>query len=424
MSSPSSQTDIAIRNLDALLEVATQIGAVIDLDELLELIVSKTTSVMDAERSSLFCYDPQTNELWSRVAEGLGSEELRFPAEQGIAGETLTTRKIINIPNAYEDARFNPSFDKATGFKTRSVLSVPLITAGGNVVGVVQVLNKSNGEPFGPDDEKLLMALGTQAAVAIQRSQLVQVQLEQQKTHEALRLAAEIQMNMLPRNDEAFLKQKRLEVASYLKPAKEVGGDFYDYFLVDENHLAVVMGDVSDKGIPAALFMAITKTLIKSVARNGLKPDQVLRQVNDDLLLQSDSGMFVTIFLGIIDISSGEVAYANGGHGSPYQVTPSGDVVKFQPVPGIALGVTDAIEFGAGMTHLATGNYLVTYTDGVNEAMDEDGAEYGYGRLEELLNQKFDSSTLVIEAILDDVDAFVQKAPQSDDLTVLVYRHL
>ena len=90
----------------------------------------------------------------------------------------------------------------------------------------------------------------------------------------------------------------------------------------------------------------------------------------------------------------------------------------------IALGVTDAIEFGAGMTHPATGNYLVTYTDGVNEAMNEDGAEYGYGRLEELLNQKFDSSTLVIEAILDDVDAFVQKAPQSDDLTVLVYRHL
>ncbi len=422
VSATSSQSNIAIRNLDALLEVATQMGEVIELDELLKLIVAKTTSVMDAERSSLFCYDPQSNELWSRIAEGLGNEEIRFPAEQGIAGETLSTRKIINIPNAYEDSRFNPSFDEATGFKTRSVLSVPLITASGNVVGVVQVLNKSNGEPFSPDDEKLLMALGTQAAIALQRAQYILIQLEQQKTHEALRLAAEIQMNMLPKNDEPFLKEKQLEVASYLKPAKEVGGDFYDYFLVDDNHLALVAADVSDKGVPAALFMAITKTLIKSVSRTGLEPGQILREVNDNLLLQNDSGMFVTVFLGIIDLSTGEVVYANGGHGLPYQVGPSGEVTKFEAVGGIALGVTDTIEFGSGKTTLAPGNFLVTYTDGVNEAMDEAGAEYGYDRLEKLLQQNFDSCAIMVQTMLDDVEAFVKKAPQSDDLTLLAYR--
>ena len=423
MAAARVQPDIAVRNLNALLEVATQMGKVIDLDELLELIVTKTTSVMDAERSSLFCYDPQTHELWSKIAEGLGSEELRFPAEQGIAGETLVTRKIINIPNAYQDSRFNASFDESTGFTTRSVLSAPLITGEGDVAGVVQVLNKTSGEPFSPDDEKLLMALGTQAAVALQRSQLFQVQLEQQKTHEALRLAADIQMNMLPRDDEPFLSRKNLEVASYLRPAKEVGGDFFDYFLVDDGHLALVIGDVSDKGIPAALFMAITKTLIKSVARTGLKPDQILRQVNNDLLLQNESGMFVTIFLGIVDLNSGEVAYANAGHGHPYQVRTSGEVIKFEAVDGIALGVTDMIDFGAGVAHLTPGSFLVAYTDGVNEAMDAEDAEYGYERLEALLHKKMENSTSLVQAMTSDVESFVKQAPQSDDLTVLVYRH-
>ena len=423
MAAASPQPDTAIRNLNALLEVATQMGQVIDLDELLELIVTKTTSVMDAERSSLFCYDPQTHELWSKIAEGLGSEELRFPAEQGIAGETLATRKIINIPNAYLDSRFNPSFDEATGFTTRSVLSAPLITGEGDVAGVVQVLNKTSGEPFSSDDEKLLMALGTQAAVAIQRSQLFQVPLEPQKTQEALRLAADIQMNMLPRDDEPFLSRKNIEVASYLRPAKEVGGDFFDYFLVDEDHLALVIADVSDKGIPAALFMAITKTLIKSVTRTGLKPDQILRQVNDDLLLQNDSGMFVTIFLAIVDLSSGEVAYANAGHGHPYQVTSSGEVIKFEAVGGIALGVTDMIEFGAGVVHLTSGSFLVAYTDGVNEAMDAEDAEYGYERLEALLHNKIENCASLLQAITSDVESFVKQAPQSDDLAVLVYRH-
>ncbi len=424
MSTSPTQSNIANRNLDALLEVATQMGAVIDLDELLELIVTKTTSVMDAERSSLFCYDPQTNELWSRIAEGLDSAEIRFSAKQGIAGETVSTQKIINIPNAHEDDRFNPAFDASTGFVTKSILSVPLITTDGNVVGVVQALNKSNGEPFSSDDEKLLLALGTQAAIALQRAQYIQIQLEQQKTHEALRLAAEIQMNMLPKSDEAFLKEKQLDIASYLKPAKEVGGDFYDYFMVDEDHLALVAADVSDKGVPAALFMAITKTLIKSVARTGLKPGQILREVNENLLMQNDAGMFVTVFLGIVDLSTGDVIYANGGHGLPYQVSPSGEATKFEAVGGIALGISDMIEFGSGRTVLAPGNFLVTYTDGVNEAMDPVDAEYGYDRLESLFKQNFDSSAMMVQTILDDIEAFVNNAPQSDDLTLLVYRHL
>ena len=149
-----------------------------------------------------------------------------------------------------------------------------------------------------------------------------------------------------------------------------------------------------------------------------------MRQVNNDLLLQNESGMFVTIFLGIVDINSGEVAYANAGHGHPYQVTSSGDVIQFEAVNGIALGVTDMIEFGAGTAQLAPGSFLVTYTDGVNEAMDAGEAEYGYDRLGNMLQNKFDNCAIMVRAILDDVESFVQKAPQSDDLTLLVYRHL
>ena len=151
-----STTSREVRNLNALLEVSRALGAEMHLDSLLPVIIQKTTEVMDAERSSLFIYDSDTDELWSKVAEGLDEKEIRFPSGIGIAGDVAKSLKTANIPDAYDDDRFNPEFDKQTNFRTKSVLCMPMKTRKGELIGVIQVLNKTDGGVFLEQDEVLL----------------------------------------------------------------------------------------------------------------------------------------------------------------------------------------------------------------------------------------------------------------------------
>ena len=180
------------------------LGAEMQLDNLLPVIISKTTEVIDAERSSLFIYDEETNEMWSKVAEGMDSKEIRFPVGVGIAGDVAKTLKTVNIPDAYKDNRFNPAFDKETNYRTKSILCMPMLNNEGALVGVVQVLNKKDGSTFDDKDESLLEALSVQAGVAIQRARLLDAFVEKQRIQESLKLAADIQMGMLPKDFPAF----------------------------------------------------------------------------------------------------------------------------------------------------------------------------------------------------------------------------
>ncbi|MEE9420564.1 MAG: SpoIIE family protein phosphatase, partial [Desulfatiglandaceae bacterium] len=307
-----------IRNLNALLEVAKVMGKEIQLDSLLHIIVHKTTEVMEAERSSLLLYDEEKDELWSKVAEGIEVKEIRFPAHTGIAGDVIKTRQVANIPDAYHDPRFNPDVDKHSGFKTKAVLCMPIITSQGKLLGALQVLNKVSGDTFNREDESLLEALVAQVAVALDRAQLVEAFLEKKRIEEALKLAHDIQMGLLPKTFPPFPDKPQIDLHASILPAKGVCGDFYDFFFVDEDHLCFVIADVSGKGIPAAFFMAVTQTLIKIRSARESPPCQTLMKVNNDLYQQNETGMFVTIFYGMLNIRTGELTYSNGGHNPPY----------------------------------------------------------------------------------------------------------
>ena len=414
-----------VRNLDALLEVSRALGAEMHLDSLLPVIIEKTTEVMDAERSSLFIYDSDTDELWSKVAEGLDEKEIRFPSGIGIAGDVAKSLKTANIPDAYDDDRFNPEFDKQTNFRTKSVLCMPMTTRKGELIGVIQVLNKTDGGVFLDQDEVLLEALCTQAGVAIVRARLTEAFLEKQRIEESLKLAADIQMGMLPSTFPAFPERKDFDLYAGIIPAKEVGGDFYDFFLIDKKHLCFVIGDVSGKGIPAALFMALTKTQIKASSSRRRTPGDVLFRANNDLCHENESGMFCTLFYGILDTETGEMIYANAGHNPPYQVRPDGDASQIEPTGGIALGVMDEMPFETSTLILSKGDSIYLYTDGVNEAMNEKDEEYSYERLEAFLTDSTEASVSeTVEASLDSVKVFAGTAPQSDDITVLIIKYL
>ena len=207
-------------------------------------------------------------------------------------------------------------------------------------------------------------------------------------------------------------------------PAKEVGGDFYDFFLIDDDHLCFVIGDVSGKGVPAALFMAVTKTHVAASTIPGKEPSDILIRANDELCKDNDQGMFCTIFYGILNTKTGEVRYSNGGHNPPYLVRADGSNEQLEGTEGIALGVMDGMDFGVNTFTLGKGEAIYLYTDGVNEAMDDGGNEYSYERLEEFLKRsKGQSTTDIVNGSLDDVRDFVKNAEQSDDITVLTVRY-
>ena len=407
------------RNLNALLRVSKALATEIRLDDLLQVIVEEAAGVLDADRATLFLYDESRDELWSKTTQRLEIEEIRVPLGVGIAGTVAKTRTPINIPDTYADARFNPNFDKETGYRTRSILCMPLIGAGDRLIGTIQVLNKKDQEVFNERDESLLEGVSAHITVALERARLVEAYVEKERMEEALRLAHDIQMNMLPKNFPPFPERHEFDVFAAIVPAKEVGGDLYDFFFIDDDHLCFAVGDVSGKGVPAALFMAVTKTLFKATAGNGGTPGEILARLNIEICRDNESCMFVTVFCGILNIRTGEVDYSNGGHNLPYYLHQSG-VSPLDNTGGRALGLVEQSPYATGRLMLAPGEALLLYTDGVTEAMDLSETLYSDQRLEQFLTLNRGSSPRqMIGDLVADVKRFASGAPQSDDITAL-----
>ena len=407
------------RNLNALLKVSKALATEIRLDDLLQVIVEEAAEVLDADRATLFLYDESRNELWSKTTQRLEIKEIRVPLGVGIAGTVAKTRTPINIPDTYADARFNPNFDKETGYRTRSVLCMPLIGDGDRLIGAIQVLNKKDQEVFNEADESLLEGVSAHITVALERARLVEAYVEKERMEEALRLAHDIQMNMLPKNFPPFPDRHEFDIFAAIAPAKEVGGDLYDFFFIDDDHLCFAVGDVSGKGVPASLFMAVTKTLFKATAGNGGTPGEILARLNTEICRDNESCMFVTVFCGILNIRTGQVDYSNGGHNLPYYLHHSG-VSPLDNTGGRALGLVEQSPYATGRMMLGPGEALLLYTDGVTEAMDPSETLYSDQRLAQFLaSNRSSSPRQIIGDLVSDVRHFAGGAPQSDDITAL-----
>jgi sigma-B regulation protein RsbU (phosphoserine phosphatase) len=245
-----------------------------------------------------------------------------------------------------------------------------------------------------------------------EHDQLVSIQQD-------LNTAREIQQSILPKVFPAFPGITSFDVYGSMVAAKEVGGDFFDFFLIDSNHLGFVIGDVSGKGVPAAIFMAISRTLIRAVGIKGVSASECLGLVNSLLCKDNISSMFVTVFYGILNISTGEIEYVNAGHNPPYIVSPSG-TKPVEMTGGMVLGVFDDMTFKSKTFRLNPGERLFLYTDGVTEANNADLALYGEERLENFLKSRSDIpiQELVKEAFTE-VNTFASGVPQFDDVTIL-----
>ncbi len=250
------------------------------------------------------------------------------------------------------------------------------------------------------------------------RDELVAVQRD-------LSTATRIQQSMLPKTFPPFPHRPEIDIYAEMLTAKEVGGDFYDFYLIDEDRLAFAVGDVSGKGIPAAIYMAVSRTLLKAVAHQIVNPGEVLRRLNTLLIPESDDSTFVTVFYGVLNIHTGEVQYSNGGHNLPYHVRAMGDIEQLPMTDGMFLGKFQHADFETKRFHLAKGDSLFVYTDGVSEAMDSEMNQYKESRLESYLRSTSGKAIQeIVQGSIADLKKHTREAPQSDDITVLSLRYV
>ncbi|MCR5127954.1 MAG: SpoIIE family protein phosphatase [Lachnospiraceae bacterium] len=246
---------------------------------------------------------------------------------------------------------------------------------------------------------------------------------EKERIGAELNVAQKIQEDMLPRIFPPYPERKDFDVYASMDPAKEVGGDFYDLFLVDENHIALTVADVSGKGVPAALFMVITKTLLKNRTMMGGAPSQIVADVNNQLCEGNEAEYFVTLWFAIVDLTTGDGIAVNAGHEHPILKKKDGDyvLIKYRHSPPI--GTMPDFSFEQRRFRMEPGDLLFVYTDGVPEAMNANEELYGTDRLIEVLNQNKDAGPEeLLPSVKDDIDAYVGAAPQFDDLTMLAFR--
>ena len=236
-----------------------------------------------------------------------------------------------------------------------------------------------------------------------------------------LQTASGIQASMLPSRFPLFPDRPEVDLHAMMRAAREVGGDFYDAFFISPNKLFIAIGDVSGKGVPAALFMARSMTLMRMEALRDRPPHEILSRVNDALCIDNDAGMFVTVFCGVLDTASGLFAYSNGGHNPPLCDIAAAGYAYMQPPRGLVLGFSEGAPFGAAELRLQPGESLLLYTDGVTEAADADEQMYSDERLLQRLRSigRPASAREVVDAVCTDVEAFVAGAEPSDDITVL-----
>jgi phosphoserine phosphatase len=417
--------DRRVADLEKILDVTRALGVTVDLDPLLARIAAAATDVLDCERATVFLCDHAKGELFSRIAtgmEGAPIQEIRFGMDKGIAGEVATTGKGVNIPDPYADPRFNPDFDRKSGFVTKSLLTLPLGGHDGKIVGVLQVLNKRGG-PFGDRDERLLSALGAQAGVAIERQGLLEQYAVKQRIERDLNIAREIQQGLLPK---APPDLPGFEIAGWNRSADETGGDCFDWLSLPGGHLAISIGDATGHGIGPALVAAEARALLRGTLMQSRDLARVVPQINDLLGEDLREGTFVTAFIGLLDPTRSSVEYVSAGHGPLLVYTAADDAFTEVPTHGLPLGLMPEVEFDPP-THvpLAPGDMLLLFTDGFFEWSRSDGEQFGTDRLTDIVRRHRDLPVAeIIALVYAAVVEFSEGTKQADDCTAVIVKRL
>jgi sigma-B regulation protein RsbU (phosphoserine phosphatase) len=407
--------------LRTLLGISSALNSTINLVDLLTLIMESANKVVNAEASSLMILDERTQELVFSVPTGPKKDEMtevRIASDKGIAGWVLTQNQPVLIPDVTQDQRFFHGFDKSFDFETRSIICVPLLLKG-SVKGVLEVLNKKDGSSFDESDLYLLKTFANQAGIALENARLRQEEVEKQRLFHEVALANQIQTALLPHRTPNL---SGLEIAGHLKPATEISGDFYDYIELGGQKLAVVIGDISGKGVAAGLLMSASRSSLRTKIETHPSIAEAVHEVNR-LLIRDAECRFVTLFLALIDLEKRTLSYSNCGHTPGLLYRKRSQEVRELSVGGTILGAFEDFGYSEDTLKVEPGDTVVLYTDGVTDEETPAGEKFGSDRLYKLLeeNAHLDAEG-IIRCVADAVSDFMAGAAQKDDLTVLALK--
>lgn len=407
----------------ALAQASYALHTTLDLDELLGLILKAARTGVRADRGTVFLLSEGRTEIWSRVLSGDEKLEIRLPLGQGIAGTVGATGETIRIDDAYEDDRFDQSWDRKTGYRTRQILCAPIRNREGTVVGVFQLLNRDEGN-FTEEHEEYLAALSIHAALAIENAFLHQSALEKERFDREVRLAQQVQRQLQPA--ERFADVGSISVAGLNELCEDATGDYYDLFPdLPGDRVGLALGDVSGHGLQAALVMAEARAFLRAFLRTAKDLPQALNLLNDHLVPDMEGGKFISMFAAVVDAGTGALEWCNAGHNPPYLVRADGSVRELAAT-GRILGILEDAGYVAGdPLALEPGDLLFVYTDGVTEARDPDGELFGEKRVaDELRRSQAGSAREVVANMRQAVRDFTRGGANDDDITMLAVKRV
>jgi sigma-B regulation protein RsbU (phosphoserine phosphatase) len=402
------------RHMQAIITAGRELATHLPLDKLFDLILDLSLEAVGATRGVVMTFE--NDELRVQSMKG---DCLRISSH--VRDLVIQERRSLLVRDAMLDATLGVHASIMLS-EIRSIMAVPLQTDD-RAIGLIYLDSSRVVKEFTRQDLELLTVMANMAAVRIENARLAEMEQDERLRARELEQAAMIQRSMLPGRFPPFPDRTDFELHAAMIPAKEVGGDLFDFFLLDPERLGFVLGDVSGKGVPAALFMAIASTLLRAAALHHASPGACLTSLNESLVARGASGMFVTLFYGILNTQTGVLEYSNAGHNPPYVFSSDGQLRALKERGGPMVGVFEGIQYKSRTTELKSGDGLLVFTDGVTEARNRNGEFFQESRLEAYLaasaSQPVDE---LVRGLQAEVERFEAGSPRADDITALALR--
>ncbi len=408
-----------VTQLSSLVEATRLLNSTLDLAELLELILKIARREVQADRGTVFLVDREHQELWSIVAFGLDHQEIRLPFGSGIAGRVAVTGETVNVPDAYKLPFFEPGFDLKFSYHTRSLLCLPIRHHTGEIVGVIQLLNKTTDTQFSDADVEFLAKLSGHMALALEKVRLHRAALEEQRIERELEMARGIQRSLLPAAPPVV---PGYELAVSNEPCFEVGGDYYDFLNLGPQTLLLVIADVEGRGVSSALVMSNLQATLRALVMHLHSLEVLTLSLNEMICHDTKSEKFLSIFLGLVDTRGNGLHYINAGHVPPVLVSGSTGAYRLLREGGCVIGLFPDVEYTRGSVKLEAGDVLVCCTDGILRARDGAEQEYGVERLAACVARNRNrSAQAVVDAVVAEVREF-SLGVSNDDKVLMVLK--
>ncbi len=411
---------VAVEELSILNEIATAISSTLDVQEVIDLIIKKCIKHLRVEQGAVMLINEEdkSNPIVTieRIFDQSSEEHMPIRLNTQLTGWMMKNHKPLLSNSLANDERF--TLNEKDIANIESLLAVPLYLKG-KMIGLLTVFNKRGEERFSEDDMRLLTIIAAQSAQVIDSARLYKEELEYLKVQEDMNMAAQIQQNLLPKKIPEILGYEAVGVSI---PAKNVGGDYYDFIPTQSGNVAFCLGDVSGKGTAAALLMANLQATLRGQTMACTCARECLDRANNLLFRSTDSEKYATLFYGILDPEKHSLAFTNAGHNYPFLVSSDGKVERLKTI-GIPLGFLEDFEFSEHTVPFNVGDVLVLFSDGISEAMNKHEEEFEEEKILQIVKNDLNQSPhQLIENLISSVREHADGEEQSDDMTLLVIK--